>query len=155
MNNKRYFVVAGSREYNDYIEFSNIMDGLLSKLNNKNIVIISGGARGTDKMAEKYCSERDIENIVIYAEWDKYKIDGSKFNPAGFIRNRQMHEYMLKHAEDYHHRGCICFWDGDGRGTSNNFELCKEFNTSIVIYNWKTKQYMNPNYVKGYKYKIK
>lgn len=154
MNDKFYFVVAGSREYQNYIEFSHIMDMLLKNYDYKKLVIVSGGARGTDKMAEQYCEEHNIENIVINAEWDKHKIPGTKFNPAGFIRNRKMHEYIVEHA-DYDHRGCICFWDNDGRGTSNNFTLCEEFNTRLVIYNWIIHKYMNPNTVKGYKYKMR
>ena len=154
MNDKFYFVVAGSREYQNYIEFSHIMDMLLKNYDHKKLVIVSGGAIGTDKMAEQYCEEHNIESIVINAEWDKHKIPGTNFNPAGFIRNRKMHEYIVEHA-DYDHRGCICFWDNDGRGTSNNFTLCEEFNTRLVIYNWIIHKYMNPNTVKGYKYKMR
>ena len=152
MNNKYYFIIAGSREYENYEEFSKIMDTLLCNINNEDIIIVTGGARGTDKMAERYCSERNIICIVINAEWDKHRIPGTKFNPAGFIRNRKMHEYLIEHCGDYDHRGCICFWDNDGRGTSNNFALCEEFNTRLVIYDWVNNKFINPNTVKGYKY---
>lgn len=153
-NSKFYFVVAGSKEYINYVEFSCIMDSLLKDYPSDKLVIISGGAIGTDKMAEKYCGERNIESVVINAEWDKHKIPGTNFNPAGFIRNRKMHEYIVEHA-DYEHRGCICFWDNDGRGTSNNFALCEEFDTRLVIYNWIVHKYMNSSTVKGYKYKMR
>lgn len=153
-NSKFYFVAAGSKEYINYVEFSCIMDSLLKDYPSDKLVIISGGAIGTDKMAEKYCGERNIESVVINAEWDKHKIPGTNFNPAGFIRNRKMHEYMVEHA-DYDHRGCICFWDNDGRGTSNNFTLCEEFDTRLVIYNWIVHKYMNSSTVKGYKYKMR
>ena len=59
MNDKFYFVVAGSREYQNYIEFSHIMDMLLKNYDYKKLVIVSGGAIGTDKMAEQYCEEQE------------------------------------------------------------------------------------------------
>lgn len=153
VSNKYYFIIAGSREYCDYGEFSSIVTSLFKNFDYNNLVIISGGARGADKMAERFCKENHIKNIVMNAEWDKYRKPFNKFNPAGFIRNRQMHKYMIDHA-DFDHRGCICFWDNDGRGTSNNFALCQEFNTKLVIYDWIDHRYLNPSTVKGYKYDI-
>ena len=59
-------VVAGSRNFNDY-------ELLKKELNKINITeLISGGARGADKLGEKYAKENNIKIIRILPEWDKY-----------------------------------------------------------------------------------
>lgn len=118
-------LVAGSRNYYDYAEFSEVMDYTHKKYNITEIV--SGGARGADSLAERYAKENNIPIKVFKADWDTYG------KSAGFIRNADMHNY-LSQFED---RMCLCFWDGQSRGTAHNFKLSKDNNTKLVCYNFK------------------
>ena len=60
------------------------------------------------------------------ADWDKYG------KSAGYIRNKQMHEYISK----YQNRGVFAWWDGKSKGTAHSFELAKQYNNPIRIYNF-------------------
>jgi predicted Rossmann fold nucleotide-binding protein DprA/Smf involved in DNA uptake len=56
-------IIAGSRDFNDYELLKKHCDYLLQ--NQKEVEIISGGARGADKLGERYASgEGDIYTIA-------------------------------------------------------------------------------------------
>lgn len=97
------------------------LDHLLQ--NKEKVVIVSGGAKGADTLAEKYAAERNYPCSIFLADWDK---NGKS---AGFIRNREMHEYLSKQKE----RGVVAFWDGKSSGTANNFDLAKKYNNPIRV----------------------
>ncbi len=118
-------LVAGSRSYCDYNEFKALMDYTHEKYNITEI--ISGGARGADTLAERYARENSIPIRIFQANWSGYG------KAAGFIRNADMHNYLKK----FDNRMCICFWDGESKGTSHNFKLCKDNDTRLVCYNFK------------------
>lgn len=52
-------LIAGSRSYNDYEEFRDIMNFICKDYNN--IEIVSGGANGADFLAEKYAKEYKLK----------------------------------------------------------------------------------------------
>jgi len=93
-------LVAGSRDYYDYDEFSDIMNFIHEKHNIAEIV--SGGARGADTLAERWAKANNIPIKIFKADWDTYG------KSAGFIRNANMHGYLSQ----FENRMCICFWDG-------------------------------------------
>jgi hypothetical protein len=107
--------VVGSRGFCDY----NLMKAVLSDYGIS--MIISGGARGADALAELYAKDMGIEFKVIPAEWDKYG------KSAGFIRNQE----IIKECDE-----CVAFWDGQSRGTAHDIELCKKYNKpcNVVTY---------------------
>lgn len=111
-----YCLMVGSRSFSDYEFFVTKCDHLLR--NWKNIIIVSGGAYGTDTLAKRYAADRHYAYKEFPADWDTY---GKR---AGYIRNRLMHEYISKHVNrgvipkairsvcrtDCHHRiGRLCF----------------------------------------------
>lgn len=110
-----FCLVAGSRAFDDYDLLCSKLDELLSK--QKDVVIVSGGAKGADSLAERYAAERGYPRIIFPAEWDKY---GKR---AGYFRNRQMYEFISKADKC----GCVLFWDGKSRGTSHSIDLAAEF----------------------------
>ena len=120
-DNKFYCLVAGSRGFEHYGLLCQKMDKILK--NQKDVVIVSGGATGADRLAERYAKDRGYELIVIKPDWDKY---GKK---AGYIRNEQMHKLIASHDN----RGCVCFWDGESHGTRDNFDRCKKYNTPLRV----------------------
>lgn len=123
-------LVAGSRNYYDYAEFSEIMNYTLNKYGISEIV--SGDARGADTLAERWAKENSIPIKIFKANWNMYG------KSAGFIRNADMHNYLSQFKD----RICICFWDGQSRGTAHNFKLCKNNNTRLVCYNFKLHRIM-------------
>lgn len=92
--------IIGSRTFSDYHTFSKKCTSILSNLTS--FTIISGGARGTDTMAERYASENNIPILIYRADWDN---DGKS---AGMKRNMAM-------LNDSTH--VIAFWDSKSSGT--------------------------------------
>lgn len=128
-----YLLVAGSRGYNNYAEMCQILDFLLKNqvAKHNHIVIVSGGARGADDLAEKYADERGYEKHIMRADWNKYG------KSAGYRRNEEMHKFISQ----FPNRGCVCFWDGSSKGTQHNFGLCKSFGTTLRIWNYTDRKY--------------
>ena len=59
-------VIAGSRDFNDY-------EYMKKKLKMYYISkIISGGAKGADRLAELYAYENNIPKVIYKAQWDKF-----------------------------------------------------------------------------------
>ncbi len=60
--------IVGSREYTDYDKFKNEINNTLEKWKTeiKDIeCIISGGAKGSDKMAERFAKENKIQTVIF------------------------------------------------------------------------------------------
>jgi len=73
-------LVCGGRDYSSY----NKVKKVLSELRPAPTLIIHGGARGADNLADKWAFENGIEREVYKADWDKHD------RRAGPIRNSQM-----------------------------------------------------------------
>lgn len=67
-------LVVGSRTFSDYSYFSMKMDKILASKTDKTIVILSGGAGGTDSLAERYAKERNYVFLCMPADWEKGKV---------------------------------------------------------------------------------
>jgi len=88
-------VISGSRDYTNYPEFVQKTDQIIREMNipaNKKITIVEGGAKGADKLAERYARERGYGLVVKPADWSK---GGTLKYPqsdksAGPRRNREM-----------------------------------------------------------------
>ena len=87
---EKRIIIAGSRSFNDYSYFENWLAVYLKQFKDKQIKIISGGATGADKFAERYAKEHNIPLRLFYAKWEKYG------KGAGYIRNSDMLEYAVK-----------------------------------------------------------
>ena len=121
--------VVGSRSYTNYEEFKFILDKFLNSKEVKehsNIELVSGGARGADKLVEIYAKENNIPIKVFKADWLKGK-------SAGFIRNNQIWEYV-----DIG----IGFWDGKSKGTYHSVYLSKKYNKKFYLFNFMEKRFV-------------
>lgn len=76
-------LIVGSRGYTDYAAFKAKCDALLA--GKTDIEIVSGGASGTDALAERYAHEHGYSLQIFPADWSRY---GKR---AGYVRNREMH----------------------------------------------------------------
>lgn len=81
-------------------------------------VIITGGAKGADTLAEEYARLNHIPLKVIKPDWSKYG------KAAGVKRNQQ----IIESADE-----CVAFWDGTSKGTLSSIKLCEKFNVPCNI----------------------
>ncbi len=112
-----WIIIAGSREFNNYDLLCSKMDYLISNTN-KTVVVVSGAARGADKLGERWAKERGYRVEQYPADWDQY---GKR---AGPIRNKQMAE---------HANALVAFWDGVSRGTENMINIMKNLEKSVRV----------------------
>ena len=117
-----FCLIVGSRTFQDYDLLKSKLDYLLQNQGNE-VVIVSGGAKGADSLAEKYANEYGFPLKVFPAEWEKYG------KSAGYIRNEEMHKYIAKQNK----RGIVAFWDGISKGTAHNFKLADKYSNKIKI----------------------
>lgn len=110
-------IIAGGREFNNYRFLCVAIEDFFS-IDPTNIEIISGGSTGADSLGERFARENNYPIKIFPALWQLYG------RSAGAIRNKQMAEY----ATD-----CICFWDGESRGTKMMIELAKEHGINPII----------------------
>jgi hypothetical protein len=117
--------VIGSQNFNDYEKFQKIMNKFLKSY--ENVEFISGGAKGTDSLAQEYAKEHGIPIKIYYPNWKKYK------KAAGPIRNKQ----IWQDADIG-----IAFWDGKSKGTEYSFRFSKEMNKDLWVYNFTNDEFL-------------
>jgi hypothetical protein len=105
---KHRIIIAGSRTFNDYEALCKSMAEITALVPYTEIEVVSGTARGADRLGERWAEERDIPVKRFPAEWNKYG------RSAGPKRNEQM-AYYATHL--------IAFWDGQSRGTKSMIDL--------------------------------
>lgn len=111
-------VVAGSRGFDSYEQLSAELDKYLA--GKSNVTIISGTARGADRLGEKYAQEHGYKIEQVPAQWAKYH------QGAGPIRNKQ----MVKLAD-----AVLVFWDNESTGTRNIIECARAESIPCKIVN--------------------
>ena len=79
-------LVCGGRDFNDYNLLSSYLVELFVKslLVPEDVTIISGHARGADKLGEQFANANECKLSIFPADWEKYG------KGAGHIRNQQM-----------------------------------------------------------------
>lgn len=82
-------------------------------------MIVSGGARGADSLAEKYANENKINTDICLPDYNKY---GRK---APFIRNKQ-----IVNGSDV----IIAFWDGKSKGTKHSIDYAKSKGKKVIVF---------------------
>ena len=122
-------IIAGSRDFNDIDKLTESCDSIISGFatddKEAEIVIISGGARGADKLAEKYALAKGYKNEIMPADWNRFG------KSAGYIRNAA----MAQQATRRNGIGClIAFWDGKSHGTQHMIDIAekKKMHVSII-----------------------
>jgi hypothetical protein len=104
--------VIGSRTFNNY----ELLKTTLEKYKISNVV--SGGAKGADKLSEEYAKEFNIPTTIFLPNWEKFG------KSAGFKRNH----HIIQNAETV-----IAFWDGISKGTKSSIDIAKKFNKEVII----------------------
>lgn len=120
-------IIAGTRTFKDYDYFKSVVMKNLTEMPTE---IISGGAKGTDTLAQEYADEYEIPFTEFPANWEKHG------KSAGPIRNREMAS---------HGTHCLVFWDGKSRGTTNMIDIAIGKNLPLVVHNYIKKESIKVN----------
>jgi len=112
-------IIAGGRGFNDYERLCSYCDYLLQ--NKDDIEIVSGCARGADKLGERYAEERGYPIKRFPADW------GTFGNSAGYRRNKEMADYA---------DALIAFWDGKSKGTQHMINIADKQSLKLRIYRY-------------------
>lgn len=110
-------IVSGGRDFSDYEYLRSSLDLLLQNITGQ-IVIVSGTAKGADKLGEQYAAEKGYAVLRFPADWDRFG------KAAGYMRNEQ----MAKNAD-----ALVAFWDGTSKGTKNMIQLAKRYDLKIRV----------------------
>lgn len=126
-------IIAGSRDFDDFPKLMNSSMEILTEISKKRddldrIRIISGTARGADKLGEQYAKIAHYELSKFPADWDKL---GKR---AGYVRNAEMAKFAV---EDDSYGVLIAFWDGKSRGTKHMIDLAKRYGLEVHVVNYK------------------
>lgn len=117
-------LIAGSRDFCDYCYLEECVDDFISRTfpDEKEIVVMSGTARGADRLGEIYSINRKYDLEKYPADWDRYG------RSAGFRRNEQMVEIA---------DAAIMFWDGISHGTKHAIDISmkKGIPCEVKLYN--------------------
>jgi hypothetical protein len=81
--------------------------------------IVSGGARGADRLAKQYAEEHeDIHYIEFKADWQTH---GKK---AGIVRN-----YDIVRESNR----VLAFWNGKSKGTKHTIQLARQYHKPVRV----------------------
>jgi hypothetical protein len=108
-------IIAGGRDVTD----GEYVIDAMSKLSVTPDEIVSGTARGADRLGEWWASINDVPVKRFPAEWDKYG------KSAGYKRN----EVMAQYAD-----GLVALWDGKSRGTKHMIDIARREGLQVYVY---------------------
>jgi len=108
-------IIAGSRDITAY----HIVLDAYAKAPFRVTEIVSGGARGVDKLGEEVAKNNYLPIKVFPANWNKYG------NRAGPIRNAEMADYA---------EALIAVWDGKSKGTANMIQQATKKGLQVFVY---------------------
>lgn len=113
-------VVAGTRTFDDFWLLKTRLDYFLK--DKVDVEIVSGCARGADRLGERYAQVWDMPIKRFPAEWDRYG------KSAGYRRNEQMADYA---------DAAVVFWDGKSKGSAHMIDVARKkgLPVRVVLYN--------------------
>jgi hypothetical protein len=105
--------IVGSREYPD-------MDQVRAFVQSLSIydTVVSGGARGVDKVAEEEAIKRNMRTAIFKAKWQEF---GKR---AGYLRNEEIVAACDK---------VVAFWDGKSKGTAHTINIARKAGKVVDI----------------------
>ena len=113
-------IVAGSREFSDYVFLTEVLDQLLK--DEPDVEIVSGTARGADSLGERYAADKGYKLTKFPADWNTYG------KSAGYRRNVDMGNYA---------DALIAFWDGVSKGTKHMIDIATNKGLKVCVIKYK------------------
>ena len=128
-------IIAGGRDFNDFILLESNLHKIFKQLadeklisayiNESNIEIICGKARGADTLGEQFAKTYNIPIKYFPADWDTYG------KSAGYRRNTEMAKYAKEN-----NGVLIAFWNGKNKGTKHMIDTAKIRGIKVFIVNY-------------------
>ena len=103
-------LIAGSRDIDDF-ELDEYIPGEVD-------LIITGGARGVDSLAESYADKHKISKLILRPDYKRYG------KAAPIMRNKT----MIEIADTV-----IIVWNGRSTGTKFTVDYAKKLNKNVVL----------------------
>lgn len=119
-------IIAGGRDFSNYSLLKQNVDAIVKNYHNDSFTIISGTARGADRLGEKYANENHLILRRFPANWDTYG------KAAGHIRNAQMAAYASEGTKGI----LVAFWDAKSRGTYDMIQTARKKGLEVYIVNY-------------------
>jgi hypothetical protein len=107
-------IIAGSRSINDY----DFVKKAIQESGFKITEVISGRAKGVDRLGELYARENNIPIKQFRVDWNKYG------RSAGIKRNIEMGDYA---------DSLIAIWDGYSTGTQHMMKYANYKNLKVFV----------------------
>lgn len=111
--------IVGSRSIHNEELVNNFINECFPDLT-KIKLIVSGGSKGVDTIAEMFAKEHNIKTKIFMPNYDKYG------KQAAFIRNSD----IISLCDE-----CIVIWDGKSKGAKHDIDLCTEMHKKCHVYN--------------------
>jgi len=113
-------IIAGSREVTSYHEVKQAIEKSEFDITQ----VVSGCARGVDRLGEKFAADYNIPCVKFPADWNTH---GKR---AGYLRNQQMADYA---------DALIAIWDGESRGTKHMIDIATKAGLAVYVYKYNNK----------------
>jgi len=81
-------------------------------------IVVSGGARGVDSIAEEVAKELRLKVEIYLPDWDAHG------RAAGYLRNRE----IVAAADEV-----FIFWDGASRGAMHSVAIAREMGKPVTV----------------------
>lgn len=107
-------IIAGSRG----ISSMHLLNETMKDLNWEITEVVSGKAKGPDKLGEIWAIRRGIKVKDFPADWDGLG------KSAGYVRNKQMAEYA---------DACVVLWDGVSKGSKHMIDLALSQGLKVYV----------------------
>lgn len=105
--------IVGSREYPDWNQVREYVESLPYLA-----TVISGGARGVDRMAAETARRRGMNVVEYPADWERYG------KSAGYRRNQT----IVDNADRI-----VAFWDGKSPGTKHTIDIAERAGKPVEV----------------------
>jgi len=114
--------VVGSRGFDNH----NILYATIDQLREVYDIdtIVSGGAKGADRLAECYAKDYNLKMNIILPVW---RVNGKIDRGAGYKRNFEIW--------DNSDLG-VAFWDGKSKGTAHSFKISEKQKKLLYVFNY-------------------
>ena len=109
-------IIAGSRSISDY----EILETAIALSGFEITRVISGHARGVDRLGELYAKKHKLPILIFLPDWNKYG------KSAGIRRNIEMAQVS---------DGLIALWDGKSKGTAHMIDYARKMGLKVFV--WK------------------
>ena len=120
---KKKIIIAGSRDFDNYDLLKEKCNEILKNYSQSSITIISGTARGADKLGEKYANEHGFNLVRMPANWTELG------KGAGYVRNAEMAKYAVKEGSC----GVLIAFTNGSKGTKHMIDLAERYKLDIHI----------------------